>query len=103
MSPPPAIPPVAGDKTASVIAAAVCSMIFCITFYSLRIVSRLVAGSRLIWSDLFLFGGVIACFAISSIDLYGEYDRIFPSCKSFNYNNHSVEAWTRPSDRLRCS
>jgi len=61
-----------GNKQSSVIAAAVASLIVCITFYTLRIVARIVSRSRILWSDIFLFGGVIACVVISSVDLYGE-------------------------------
>lgn len=66
------IPEIEGDRTSSVIGAAVSSLVICITFYFLRLLSRFISGSRILWSDIFLFGGVIACVVISSVDLYGE-------------------------------
>jgi hypothetical protein len=66
------VPAMEGDKTTSIIAAAVASMIICTTFFTLRIVARVISRSRILWADIFLFGGVIACVVISSMDLYGE-------------------------------
>jgi hypothetical protein len=66
------VPAMDGDQTSSVIAAAVASMIICTIFFTLRIVARLISRSRILWADIFLFGGVIACVVISSVDLYGE-------------------------------
>lgn len=60
------------DKTGSVISAAVSSMVLCMLFYILRICSRLVTRTALLDSDYLLFGGVLACYTISGIDLYGE-------------------------------
>lgn len=65
-------PNIEGDQTKSVLAAAISSMIICITFYTLRILARMISGTRILWSDVFLFGGVVACIGISTIDIYGE-------------------------------
>lgn len=60
------------DRTHSVVAAASASIAICLTFYGLRILSRLVAGTKIIASDVWLIGGVVACITISCIDLYGQ-------------------------------
>jgi hypothetical protein len=72
ISPSQPTPGTDGDRTRSVIAAAVASMIICTTFYTLRIVSRIVSRSRILWTDIFLAGGLVACVVISSVDLHGE-------------------------------
>lgn len=59
------------DRSSSVIQAAVSSMILCMSFYITRIVSRAVAKTPLMASDYWLFGGVVACYVISSVDLWG--------------------------------
>ena len=64
-------PAIDDDKTQSVIAAAVASMIICTTFYALRIASRVLSKSPILWTDIFLAGGLVACVVISSVDLYG--------------------------------
>lgn len=66
------MPHIKGDRTSSVVGAAVSSMVIGVTFFILRILSRIVSKSRILWSDILLFGGVIACVVISSIDLYGK-------------------------------
>lgn len=59
------------DRTPSVISAAVASMVLCVVFYLFRILSRTFSNTPILASDYTLFGGVIACFVISCVDLWG--------------------------------
>ena len=59
------------DLSLSVIRSAVASMVICLVFYLLRLLSRRISRTPLMVSDYTLFGGVIACYVISSVDLWG--------------------------------
>jgi len=60
------------DKIPSLVGCAVASMILCLIFYILRMVSRRISNTPLMASDYILFGGVIACFGISVLDIWGD-------------------------------
>ena len=93
------------DKSLSVIRSAVASMVLCLVFYSARILSRVVARTRIIASDYVLFGGVIACYVISCVDLWGRIlsylekalAKVFPVIRLGLGKHIQVVAMTNPS------
>lgn len=75
-SPPPAN--ATDDKIPSIIGCAVTSMMLCLLLYVFRIVSRRISRTPLMASDYFLFGGVIACYGIGVLDIWGDASRATP-------------------------
>ena len=72
MSSPPGID-LRDDQSPTVVRSAVASMVLCMLFYVLRLVSRKISNAPFIASDYVLFGGVIACYVISCVDIWGQY------------------------------
>ncbi|MCJ1284060.1 hypothetical protein MMC26_003391 [Xylographa opegraphella] len=61
---------ISDDQSPTVIRSAVASMVLCMLFYVLRLVSRKISNAPFIASDYVLFGGVVACYVISCVDIW---------------------------------
>ena len=81
MSLPPGVD-LSDDQSPTVVRSAVASMVICMLFYVLRLVSRKISKAPLIASDYVLFGGVIACYVISCVDIWGQSAERRYHCKS---------------------
>ncbi|MCJ1381222.1 hypothetical protein MMC17_004331 [Xylographa soralifera] len=69
MSLPPGVD-LSDDQSPTVVRSAVASMVLSLLFYVLRLVSRKISNTPFIASDYVLFGGVIACYVISGVDIW---------------------------------